>query len=204
MAKITYTTKIDNQTSALPAVNKVAAADMNEIKTSVNSLYDSKGGWVDYEDSATSGTPINLTQNVWTDLTNNKSGSGTVTTYKPSFVTGDLWNSSTNSLVFTELGSGKIMIVRNDFDITAGAANTRLDARLYFPDTNKTVEFDPIVLVEPSNCAPFFNPGDNPQTPQTPDMSKFDTFGPSNPEVKESLKKSLKKNILTILGKGKT
>jgi len=141
MARITYTTKIDNQTSALPAVNKVAAADMNEIKTSVNSLYDSKGGWVDYEDSATSGTPINLTQNVWTDLTNNKAGSGTVTTYKPSFVTGDLWDSSTNSLVFTELGSGKIMIVRNDFDITAGAANTRLDARLYFPDTNKTVEF---------------------------------------------------------------
>jgi hypothetical protein len=141
MAKITYTTKIDNQTSALPAVNKVAAADMNEIKTSVNSLYDSKGGWVDYEDSATSGTPINLTQNVWTDLTNNKAGSGTVTTYKPSFVTGDLWDSSTNSLVFSELGSGKIMIVRNDFDITAGAANTRLDARLYFPDTNKTVEF---------------------------------------------------------------
>ncbi len=141
MAKITYTTKIDNQTSALPAVNKVAAADMNEIKTSINSLYDSKGGWVDYEDSATSGTPINLTQNVWTDLTNDKAGSGTVTTYKPSFVTGDLWNSATNSLVFTELGSGKIMIVRNDFDITAGAANTRLDARLYFPDTNKSVEF---------------------------------------------------------------
>jgi len=141
MAKITYTTKIDNQTSALPAVNKVAAADMNEIKTSVNSLYDSKGGWVDYEDSATSGTPINLTQNVWTDLTNDKAGSGTVTTYKPSFVTGDLWNSATNSLVFTELGSGKIMIVRNDFDITAGASNTRLDARLYFPDTGKTVEF---------------------------------------------------------------
>ena len=141
MAKITYTTKIDNQTSALPAVNKVAAADMNEIKTSVNSLYDTAGGWVDYEDSATSGTPINLTQNVWTDLTNDKAGSGTVTTYKPSFVTGDLWNSATNSLVFTELGSGKIMIVRNDFDITAGAANTRLDARLYFPDTNKSVEF---------------------------------------------------------------
>ena len=141
MTKIIYTTKIDNQTSALPAVNKVAAADMNEIKTSVNSLYDSKGGWVDYEDSATSGTPINLTQNVWTDLTNDKAGSGTVTTYKPSFVTGDLWSSATNSLIFTELGSGKIMIVRNDFDITAGAANTRLDARLYFPDTGKTVEF---------------------------------------------------------------
>jgi hypothetical protein len=33
-------------------------------------------------------------------------------------------------------------------------------------------------------------------TPQTIDMSKFDTFGPSNPEVKESLKKSLKKNLI--------
>ena len=33
------------------------------------------------------------------------------------------------------------MIVRNDFDITAGASNTRLDARLYFPDTGKSVEF---------------------------------------------------------------
>jgi hypothetical protein len=33
-------------------------------------------------------------------------------------------------------------------------------------------------------------------TPQTTDMSKFDTFGPSNPEVKESLKKSLKKNLI--------
>jgi hypothetical protein len=34
------------------------------------------------------------------------------------------------------------------------------------------------------------------QTPQKTDMSKFDTFGPSNPEVKESLKKSLKKNLI--------
>lgn len=141
MAKITYTTKIDNQTSALPAINKIAAADMNEIKTSVNSLYDSKGGWVDYEDSATSGTPINLTQNVWTDLTNDKAGANTNVTYKPTYITGDLWDSASNSLKFSEIGVGKVVIIRNDFDITAGASNTRLDARLYFPDTGKTVEF---------------------------------------------------------------
>tara|TARA_R110001632_G_scaffold50571_4_gene126393 strand:+ start:741 stop:1337 length:597 start_codon:yes stop_codon:yes gene_type:complete len=141
MAKITYSAKTDNQISVLPAINKVSAEDMNEIKTSVNGLYDTIGGWVDYEDSATSATPINLTQNVWTDLTNDKAGSGTITTYKPSFITGDLWNSASNSLDFTEVGSGKIMIVRNDFDITAGAANTRIDARLYFPDTAKSIEF---------------------------------------------------------------
>ena len=141
MAKITYSAKTDNQTSVLPAINKVSAEDMNEIKDSVNALYDSIGGWVDYEDSATSVTPINLTANVWTDLTNDKAGSGTITTYKPSFITGDLWNSVSNSLDFTEVGSGRIMIVRNDFDITAGAANTRIDARLYFPDTAKSIEF---------------------------------------------------------------
>lgn len=141
MAKITYSAKTDNQTSVLPSINKVVAADMNEIKDSVNGLYDTIGGWVDYEDSATSATPINLTQNVWTDLTNDKAGSGTITTYKPSFITGDLWNSASNSLDFTEVGSGRIMIVRNDFDITAGAANTRIDARLYFPDTAKSIEF---------------------------------------------------------------
>jgi hypothetical protein len=34
--------------------------------------------------------------------------------------------------------------------------------------------------------------------PKKTDMSNFDTFGPSNPEVKESLKKSLKKNLLEV------
>jgi len=36
------------------------------------------------------------------------------------------------------------------------------------------------------------------QTPQKTDMSKFDTFGASNPDVKESLKKSLKKNLIEV------
>lgn len=141
MAKITFSAKTDNQTSELPEINKITAVNINEIKDSVNELYDSQGGWAFYEDSATSETPINLTANVWTDLTNDKAGSGTITTYKPSFVTGDLWNSANNSIVLTEVESGKIIIVRNDFDITAGASNTRLDARLYFPDTGKSIEF---------------------------------------------------------------
>ena len=91
MAKIAYTSKADNVVSGLPEINKVTAANMNEIKTSVNDLYDTLGGFAFYEDTATSATPINLSQDVWTDLTNNKAGSGTLTTYKPSYVTGDLW-----------------------------------------------------------------------------------------------------------------
>lgn len=141
MSKIIYTNKVDNQISSLPDVNKITASDVNEIKESVNTLYDLKGGWADYADATTSVTPISLTQNVWTDLTNDKAGADTITIYKPPFVTGDLWNSTSNSVDFSEIGVGKVLMVRNDFDITAGASNTRLDARLYFPDSGKSIEF---------------------------------------------------------------
>ena len=97
MAKITFTNKTDNTTSGLADIYKVTAANVNEIKTSVNALYDTLGGFAYYEDAATTGTPINLTAATWTDLTNDKAGSGTLTTYKPSYVTGDLWDSATNS-----------------------------------------------------------------------------------------------------------
>ena len=141
MAKIAYTSKADNVVSGLPEINKVTAANMNEIKTSVNDLYDTLGGFAFYEDTATSATPINLSQDVWTDLTNNKAGSGTLTTYKPSYVTGDLWDTATNTIDLGEIPVGKVVLVRNDYDITTGSANTRMDSRLYFPDTAKSVEF---------------------------------------------------------------
>ena len=94
-----------------------------------------------YEDATTSGTPINLAADTWTDLTNDKAGSGTLTTYKPSYVTGDLWDSATNTIDLDEVPVGSVVLVRNDYDITTGAANTRMDSRLYFPDTSKSVEF---------------------------------------------------------------
>ena len=75
MAKITFTDKTDNQTSALAEIYKVTASNVNEIKTSTNALYDTLGGFAFYEDTATTATPINLSQDTWTDLTNSKAGS---------------------------------------------------------------------------------------------------------------------------------
>lgn len=141
MAKITYNTKIDNVVSALPSINKVSAADLNEIKDSVNNLYDTRGGWVDYEDLTTSTTPINLTQNVWTDLTNDKAGSNTITTYKPTYIVGDLWDSASNTINLSAIGAGKVVIIRKDFDVYSNSSNTRIDARLFFPDTGKSIQF---------------------------------------------------------------
>jgi hypothetical protein len=124
MAKITFTNKTDNQTSALAEIYKVTAANVNEIKTSVNALYDTLGG------AAT-----------WTDLTNDKAGSGSFTTYKPTYITGDLWDSATNTIDLDEVPVGKVIQVRVDYDLTTGSANTRMESRLYFPDTSKSVEF---------------------------------------------------------------
>jgi hypothetical protein len=50
MARINYGTKTDAQISALPAAQKVSAADMNEIKASVNDMYDVRG-WEHHADT---------------------------------------------------------------------------------------------------------------------------------------------------------
>lgn len=141
MAKITFTDKIDNQISGLPSVNKVTASDLNEIKDSTNSLYDLLGGFAFYEDAATAVTPINVTAETWVDLTNDKAGSGTLTTKKPSYVSGDLWDSATNKIDLGEVPDGKIVIVRTDFNYTPGSSNQHADARIYFPDIDKELHF---------------------------------------------------------------
>jgi len=141
MAKITFTNKTDNQTSALAEIYKVTAANVNEIKTSVNALYDLIGGFVFYEDAATAVTPINITADTWTDLTNDKAGSGTLTTYKPTYITGDLWDSATNTIDLDEIANGKVVVVRTDFEYTPDSSNQHIDARLYFPDISKELHF---------------------------------------------------------------
>jgi len=141
MAKITFTNKTDNTTSGLADIYKVTAANVNEIKTSVNALYDTLGGFAFYEDATTAITPINIAADTWTDLTNDKAGSGTLTTYKPSYVTGDLWDSATNTIDLDEIPNGKIIVVRVDFEYTAGSSNQHVDARIWFPDISKELHF---------------------------------------------------------------
>ena len=141
MAKITFTNKTDNQTSELAEIYKVTAANVNEIKTSVNALYDTLGGFAFYEDATTETTPIQVTADTWVDLTNDKAGSGTLTTYKPTYITGDLWDSATNTIDLDEIANGKVVVVRTDFEYTPDSSNQHVDARLYFSDISKELHF---------------------------------------------------------------
>ena len=130
MSKITYTDKVDNVVSALPNINKVKAADLNEIKESVNAIYDDKGGFANYEDLATITTPIVLTADTWTNLTNDKQGDHTTEVYKPAYVTGSLWNTAASKIDFTEVPIGKVVLLKVDFQIVQTANNTILECQI--------------------------------------------------------------------------
>jgi len=130
MSKITYTNKVDNTVSALPDINKVKAADLNEIKSSVNAIYDDKGGFANYEDVATKTTPIVLSANTWTNLTNDKQGTHTTEVYKPSYVTSYLWNSATSKVDLSEVPVGKVVLLKLDFEIVETINNTVLEGKL--------------------------------------------------------------------------
>src|SRR5210317_1804954 len=130
MSKITYTDKVDIVVSALPNINKVKAADLNEIKESVNAIYDDKGGFANYEDLATITTPIVLTADTWTNLTNDKQGDHTTEVYKPAYVTGSLWNTAASKIDFTEVPIGKVVLIKVDFQIVQTANNTILECQI--------------------------------------------------------------------------
>lgn len=84
-------------------------------------------GWYDYNDLATQTTPIALTvAGTFYDLTNDKLGPNTRTTYAVSGVP-DVWNSGTSRFDFTGLSLGDTLEIRADVTITTTAANTAID-----------------------------------------------------------------------------
>ena len=126
MSKITFIDKIDNKVSSLPEENKLTAGDVNEIKNSVNAIYDDKGGFANYEDVNTLTNPIILPANTWVSLTNDKQGTHTTELFKPSYVEGSLWDSGNNKIDLSDVPVGKVVLVKVDFEITETANNTVL------------------------------------------------------------------------------
>ena len=87
------------------------------------------GGWADYADFATTGTPLNVTA-VYSVMTNDGLGVNTNTSYLPEGVT-QLWDSSTNSFDWSELKVGDMIDIRLDVSITTITNNTAVDVDLF-------------------------------------------------------------------------
>lgn len=88
------------------------------------------GGWADYNDNATSGTPLNVTGGgAAVVLTNDALGVYTNTAHLPSGVD-RLWDPSTNNFDWSGLSIGDMVDIRIDITVTTASNNTAIDIDL--------------------------------------------------------------------------
>ncbi|MHA1483406.1 MAG: hypothetical protein ACTSQA_08235 [Candidatus Heimdallarchaeaceae archaeon] len=83
-------------------------------------------GFIDYNDSSTSTTPITLIQDTWTDVPNDGLGAFTNKGYSP---VNELLDGSTGYLDFSELTLGSDLLIRIDFEVTPQTNNALLESR---------------------------------------------------------------------------
>jgi hypothetical protein len=90
------------------------------------------GGWADYEDVATTGTPIAVTA-VPAVLTNDGLGVDTNTAYLPIGGNGitQLWDTSSNGFDFSDLNVGDMVDIRMDITMIIASNNTAVDVDLH-------------------------------------------------------------------------
>jgi hypothetical protein len=89
------------------------------------------GGWADYADVATIGSPIAVTA-VPIALTNDGLGVDTNTAYLPIGGNGitQLWNTSSNGFDFSDLNVGDMVDIRMDISVIIASVNTVVDVNL--------------------------------------------------------------------------
>lgn len=89
------------------------------------------GGFFDYNDAATSTTPINVVGGGgFVKLTNDEAGPFTNKAYPPAGVT-DVWDEVANEFDFTQLKLGDMVDFRLDLTVTTTSPNQELDVRLF-------------------------------------------------------------------------
>ena len=87
------------------------------------------GGFMDYNDNATSITPVTLVSDTWTTIPNDGLGAFTNKTYKPDGDVIELMDSSTGAIDPTGLRLGDTLLIRNDFTVTPSTNNASLEFR---------------------------------------------------------------------------
>ena len=88
----------------------------------------SQAGFIDYNDTSTSTTPINLLANTWTDIPNDGLGAFTNKQFAPAGVD-ELMDTSTGYIDPTSLALGATLFIRNDYTIIPTTNNARQEFR---------------------------------------------------------------------------
>ena len=102
-----------------------SGANLSGTGTASNPLtFVNVDGWIDYNDSATAITPISVTANVPTILTNNGAGLYSQNAAAPLNVT-QLWNTATNRFDFSQLSVYDEVGVRVEIEVTTTVNNAQ-------------------------------------------------------------------------------
>jgi hypothetical protein len=86
----------------------------------------SVGGFMDYNDTSTTSTPINLSADTWTTIPNDGLGAFTNKTYRPDGNSIELIDTATGSIDTTGLSLGDTILIRNDFTVVPNTNNASL------------------------------------------------------------------------------
>lgn len=125
MSKIAYVNKVTAIVNNLPEINKVTSENMNEVKASVNALYD-EVGWVKYTDS------VNTVSNKQT-LTAGQENIITIVDSNPIVSQKPVSIGIHNLFALNKIRpftSGDGYIIRIDFDASTSNANGNFDAKI--------------------------------------------------------------------------
>lgn len=117
---------------------------LEKILTATEGGSSTSDGIADYNDAATAVTPITLTSDTWTTLTNDGQGPFTNLGYLPSGVT-QLMNTSTGAFDFSELALGDNCFIRNDFSVTPNTNNALLELRYQLGATGSQYTLETII-----------------------------------------------------------
>lgn len=83
------------------------------------------GGFMVYNDLATTGTPLVHVGGIDTPLTNDELGSQTLKTFRPNGVT-DVWDASSDMFDFSELSNGDMVDIRIDINVTTSSPDQEI------------------------------------------------------------------------------
>ncbi len=85
-------------------------------------------GFIDYNDTTTSATPLSMTDGAWVQLTNDGLGAFTNKSYPPDGVT-ELMSTPGGALDFSELSLGDDILIRNDYYVVPDVDQSTLDIK---------------------------------------------------------------------------
>ncbi len=87
------------------------------------------GGFIDYNDTSTTTTPISLVADTWTTIPNDGLGAFSNDSYKPDGNVVELMDTSVGAIDPTGLHLGDTILIRNDFTVTPSTNNASLEFR---------------------------------------------------------------------------